>query len=176
MPEHDPDLLERLENCRQNPFEGTVYRVVWPDRSPTEGSSVARARWNSPDNTFEVLNKSLTSEGAAAEFEAFWSLFEQRPDRPALSWTLTARLRRVVSLDSRQLEELGIRRADYARRDYTRTQEISSALSYLGCHGLIVPSARYDCRNLVVYVRNLDSDCSVDETSSSAFNWSGPTI
>lgn len=76
MPEHDPDLLKRLKGRCQNPFEGTVYRVVWADRSPTEGSSVARGRWSSPDNTFEVLNSSLTSEGAAAEFEAFWSLFE----------------------------------------------------------------------------------------------------
>lgn len=39
----------------------------------------------------------------------------------------------------------------------------------------MVPSARYDGRNLIVYVRNLDSDCSVDETASSPFDWSGPT-
>ena len=86
MLERDPDLLEHLEGRRQEPFEGVVNRVVWVDKSPLQGSNGARGRWNSPDCQLEVLNTSFAEEGASAEFEAFWSLFEQRPDRRALTW------------------------------------------------------------------------------------------
>ena len=86
MLERDPDLLEHLESCRQKPFEGVVNRVVWVDKSPLQGSNGARGRWNSPDCQLEVLNTSFAEEGASAEFEAFWSLFEQRPDRRVLTW------------------------------------------------------------------------------------------
>ena len=98
MLERDPDLLEYLEGCRQRRFDGFVSRVVWADRSAVQGSNGARGRWNSPDCQFEVLNTSLEAEGADAEFEAFWSLFEQRPDRRALNWKLRVRLTRVVAL------------------------------------------------------------------------------
>ena len=175
MLERDPDLLERLEGCVQQAFAGTVHRVVWADRSPLQGSSVARGRWNSPDSGFEVLNTSLEAEGAATEFEAFWSLFEQRPDRAALNWKLRVRLRRVVELDFERLEELGVRQAEYASRQYARTREISDGVNYLGCDGLIVPSARHDGKNLVVYMQNLSRECLVEEDERSTFTWSDST-
>ena len=172
MPERDPELLERLEGCVQEPFEGSVYRIVWADRSPIRGSSVSWGRWNSPDGEFEVLNTSFLSAGARAEFEAFWKLFEQRPDRQALNWKVRVKLSRVIELDVEQLDKCGVTQSDYQRRDYSRTQEISDALNYLGCEGLIVPSARYDCRNLVVYTQNLEKYSIVEEDESSGFSWS----
>ena len=137
MLERDPDLLEYLENCRARPFEGAVFRVVWADRSPLQGSSGARGRWSSPDSQFEVLNTSFVAEGASAEFEAFWSLFEQRPDRKAVNSKLRVRLQRVVELDFEVLEQLSVGKATYRSRDYSRTQEISDGLNYLGYSGLI---------------------------------------
>ena len=172
MLERDPYLLEHLEGCRQKRFEGVVNRVVWADRSPIQGSSGKRGRWNSPDCQFEVLNTSFAAEGAAAEFEAFWSLFEQRPDRRALIWKLGVRLKRVVELNFEELEQLGVRQEDYQSRDYSRTQEVSDGLNYLGCDGLIAPSARYDCKNLIIYVQNLDNDCLLEEGESAEFAWS----
>ena len=129
----DPALLEYLESCPRRRFDGLVNRVVWADRSPIQGSTGARGRWNSPDGQFEVLNASLVPEGADAEFEAFWLLFEQRPDRPALNWKLRVRLKRVVELGFGKLEQLGVAQARYRIRDYSRTQEISDGLNYLGC-------------------------------------------
>ena len=175
MLKRDPDLLEHLERCVQQAFVGTVYRVVWAERSPLQGSSVARGRWNSPDSGFEVLNTSLEAEGAAAEFEAFWSLFEQRPDRTALNWKLRVRLRRVINMDFESLEELGVQRTEYTSRQYVRTREISDGLNYLGCDGLIVPSARYDGENLIVYMQNLNRDCLLEEEEPSTFTWSDST-
>ena len=172
MLERDPDLLEYLEGCRQSRFDGFVSRVVWADRSPVLGSNGGRGRWNSPDCQFEVLNTSLEAEGADAEFEAFWSLFEQRPDRRALNWKLRVRLTRVVALDFEKLKQLGIGPAVYGARDYSRTQEISDGVKYLGCNGLIAPSARYDCNNLVIYMQNLEKDCFLEEVESREFRWS----
>ena len=165
-------MLARLERCAKGPFVGVVHRVVWSDGSPVQGSRSARGRWNSPQGGFEVLNTSLEGDGARAEFEAFWSLFEQRPDRPASSWRLRVRLKRVVELDFEDLEGLGVTRSDYSGRDYALTGAISDVISRLGCDGLIVPSARCDGRNLVVYLQNLDEDCGVEEVDSTPFSWS----
>ena len=71
-----------------------------------------------------------------------------------------------------ELERLGVGQADYRSRDYSRTQEIADGLNYLGCDGLIVPSARYDCKNLIVYIQNLEKDCFVEEDESRVFWWS----
>ena len=172
MLERDPDLLEYLEGCRQRRFDGFVSRVVWAGRSPIQGSNGGRGRWNSPDCQFEVLNTSLKAEGADAEFEAFWSLFEQRPDRRAMNWKLRVRLTRVVALDFEKLEHLGVGPAAYGTRDYSRTQEISDGVNYLGCDGLIAPSPRYDCSNLVIYMQNLERNCLLEEVESRQFRWS----
>ncbi len=173
MLERDPGLLEELEGYAQRPHAGDVYRVVWADRSPVQGHSGRRGRWNSPEGRFEIINTALVIEGADAEFEAFWSLFDQRPDRKALNWTLKIQLKRVVELDFNDLEKLGVRRANYKSRDYSRTQEIADALNYLGRDGVIVPSARYDCKNLIIFTQNLDKDCFVDKGESRDFQWSG---
>ena len=141
-------------------------------RSPIQGSSGARGRRNSLDCQFEVLNTSLVAEGASAEIEAFWSLFEQRPDRQALNWKLRVRLKRVAEMDYEELERLGVSLAKYPSLDYSRTQEISDGLNCLGCDGLIVPSARYDCKSLIILVQNLDKDCFVEEEESREFRWS----
>ena len=172
MLERDPDLLAHLEGWREGPFEGAVHRVVWADRSPVQGSSGARGRWSSPDSQFEVLNTSFMPEGASAEFEAFWSLFEQRPDRQALNWRLRVRLNRAVELDFGALETLHVAQSDYGDREYSRTQEISDAVNYLGYDGLIVPSARYECRNLIIYIQNLAGDWVVEDDESKPFEWS----
>lgn len=171
MLERDPDLLERLDGCDRHAFVGTVYRVVWAHRSPLVGS-VAHGLWNSPEGAFEILNTALEAEGAAAEFEAFWSLFEQRPDRAALTWELHVLLRQVVALNFDLLDELGVQRVEYGNRQYSRTREISDGLHHLGCDGLIVPSARYDGKNLVVYKQNLSRDCLLEEGKSGKFPWS----
>ena len=132
MLERDPALLECLESCPRRRFDGFVNRVVWADRSPIQGSHGARGRWNSPNCQFEVLNTSLVPDGADAEFEAFWLLFEQRPDRPAPNWKLRVRLTRVVESGFGKLEQFGVARARYRTRDHSRTQEISDGPKYLG--------------------------------------------
>ena len=44
--------------------------------------------------------------------------------------------------------------ARYGERDYGRTQEIGAALVFLGFDGLIAPSARWPCDNLMIFGDN----------------------
>ena len=109
---------------------------------------------------------------ARAQSSTLWSLFEQRPDRQALNWKLRVRLKRAVELDFGALETLRVAQSDYRGREYSRTQEISDVVNYLGYDGLIVPCARYECRNLIIYIQNLAGDCMVEEIESKVFEWS----
>ena len=110
-----------------------------------------------------------------AEFEAFYSQFEPRPDQPAYIWRIKTRLHSVVELDFHWLDGSGVLQADYAGRDYSATQRISEAVNYLGCDGLIVPSARYSGDNLIVYLQNLADDCFIVAEAPSVFTWSPAT-
>lgn len=78
-------------------------------------------------------------------------------------------MKRVVQLEFGDLERLGVTRSDYARRDYARTGAMSAVVGRLGCDGLVVPSARYDGRNLVVNLQNLDEDTRVEQVEAVLF-------
>ncbi|HAD87196.1 MAG TPA: hypothetical protein DCG48_07525 [Rhodospirillaceae bacterium] len=171
MLERDPELLEQLEGYELKPFRASAYRVAWEGRNPFQGSSGKRGRWNSPEGQFEILNMCLVSEGADAEFSAFWSLFEQRPEKPAQNHELEVELQKVVELSADDLARLGVDMAEFGSRNYSRTQEIADALNYLGCDGLIVPSPRHDGRNLVVFMQNVAKDCKMELKCSRAFKW-----
>jgi hypothetical protein len=42
----------------------------------------------------------------------------------------------------------------YGQRDYSRTQQIGAALAFLNFDGLIAPSPRWGCDNLVIFDEN----------------------
>ena len=44
--------------------------------------------------------------------------------------------------------------AHYGERDYVQTQKIGAALAFLGFDGLIAPSARWPCENLMIFKDN----------------------
>jgi hypothetical protein len=60
----------------------------------------------------------------------------------------------AVQLQRDDLIALGVALARYGQRDYSRTQQIGAALAFLGVDGLIAPSARWNCENLVVFQDN----------------------
>jgi hypothetical protein len=101
-----------------------------------------------------VLYTSLARDGAIAEVVSYLTLLTPLPSRPlkvsrlGVSTAKTMRLARVA------LEGLGIDMAQYGVRDYRRTQSIGAALAFLGLDGLIAPSARWRCDNLMIYQTN----------------------
>jgi hypothetical protein len=68
--------------------------------------------------------------------------------RLGVSTAKTLRLARVG------LEGLGVDMARYGERDYAHTQNIGAALAFLGLDGLIAPSARWQCNNLMIFGTN----------------------
>ncbi|MCY3930605.1 MAG: hypothetical protein OXH70_06835 [Acidobacteria bacterium] len=44
-------------------------------------------------------------------------------------------------------------------------------INRLACDGLIVPSARYEGKNLIVFTENLDKDCVAEAVESVEFSW-----
>ena len=168
----DPDLLELLESIDTQPWSGLVYRVAWEGRDPAQGSSGKKGRWSSPRGEFEILFTSLEQAGAEAEFEAFWMLFEQRPDRPALTHALRVRLNKVIHLGYGMLENFGVSEAKYGDRNYGRTQEIADAINFLEYDALISPSARYPCDNATIFFQNLSRDLELEPVESFEFRWS----
>lgn len=149
---HDRAILDALEGLATEAVESTVWRVVRKGRDPLRGA-VANGRWNAIGE-FEVLYTSLEKNGALAEVGYRLSL---EPVWPSLIkheiHTLkvkTERALRFKSLD--ELEKLGIDTSKYESFRYNETQAIAAAAHFLEFDGLIVPSARYGCSNLVLFL------------------------
>lgn len=69
------------------------------------------------------------------------------------------------------LPSLGVDVSRFSELGYTRTQEIGAAVAFLECDGLIVPSARWDCDNLVLYGDPLSLDCDLEVVESESVDW-----
>jgi hypothetical protein len=53
--------------------------------------------------------------------------------------------------DMGALQNLGVTVDDYSSFNYERTQEIGDAASFLGFDGILAPSARWPCHNLILF-------------------------
>lgn len=76
----------------------------------------------------------------------------------------------LILADMGQLKSLGVDESRYRELLYTRTQEIGAAAAFLGFDGLIVPSARWDCQNIVLFldVFNLEE---IQKISTQPVDW-----
>ncbi|HMR31133.1 MAG TPA: RES family NAD+ phosphorylase [Geminicoccaceae bacterium] len=149
---HDRSLLDALEAMAPTPFVGAVWRVTRKGREPLRGSTAA-GRW-SPAGEIEVLYTSLERDGALAEIgfrlslEPVWpSRIEHEIHRVQASADRMLRFAEVASL-----RPLGVDVDRYETFDYTATRAIASAAHFLEFDGLVVPSARAPCANLVAFM------------------------
>src|SRR5271165_476648 len=154
---HDQDLVDRLARLPAERFEGEVYRATRATADPI-AASIIGGRW-APGARSEfdvaVLYTSFERDGALAEVVAF--LAEQTPipgPRPLKVSRLGVSTAKTLKLVRADLETLGVEMSRYGERDYGRTQEIGAALSFLGLDGLIAPSARWPCENLMIFTNN----------------------
>jgi RES domain-containing protein len=150
----DPDLLDLIDRFERSAFAGQVWRVVREARDPLQSSPVG-ARWD--PGSFDVLYMSLDRETALEEVHFHLSRQPVFPSVPFALHRLRVRLSDVLRLDAmRLLEPLGIDPKTYAALDYTRTHAIGDAAFFLGFDGLIIPSARREALNLVIFTDRLD--------------------
>jgi hypothetical protein len=150
-PVHDRIVLDALEALNPKPFRGSVWRVTRQGREPLRGAA-ANGRW-SPGGEFEVLYTSLERDGALAEIGYRLSLEPVWPSRIEHEvHAIEVAAERILRFaDTASLEPLGVDGARYRTFDYQATQAIAAAAHFLEFDGLIVPNARFDCPNLVIF-------------------------
>jgi RES domain-containing protein len=165
----DLELLDALDAHEGVAFEGDVWRIVREERDVLQGYPAA-ARWD--PGTFDVLYTSLEREGALAEI--YFHLTRQ----PVFPSKVRSVLHRIAVRTERTLklanlaaiEALGVSRESYSSLSYERTQEIGDAAAFLGFDGILAPSARWPCQNLVLFLdRIAPHDLTVQE--SEAVDW-----
>lgn len=154
---HDKDLLDRLSELPHERFEGRVFRATGISVDPT-ASSINGGRWTPrPDGDFGIaaLYTSFERDGALAELCSFLADLTPIPkSRPVKVTPLQTSVARAVHLGLDHLAALGVAMDQYGQRDYSRTQQIGAALAFLNFDGLIAPSPRWGCDNLVIFDEN----------------------
>lgn len=151
----DLALLDLIDGHEGVSFEGDVWRVVREERDVLQGYP-AGARWD--PGTFDVLYTALERDGALAEIHFHLSRQPVFPSKlRSVLHRLTVRTTRTLKIaDLGALDGLGVARESYQSLSYGRCQEIGDAAQFLGFDGILAPSARWQCQNLVLFVDRLD--------------------
>ena len=166
---HDPELLDRLEALPKEAFAGQVFRATRMNLDPSV-SSYSGGRWM-PRDAAAVLYTSLIKEGALAEMSFHLSLQSPRPTKPVAVHSLRVVAHRTLRLIRADLASLGVPESVYKDVNLPRTQEIGAAVEFLGCDGLIAPSARWPCDNLVLFSERLGVDATLELVNSETVDW-----
>ncbi len=168
---HDRSVLDALEKLDPEPFDSDVWRVARKGRDPLRGSS-ANGRWGAPGE-LEVLYTSEQRDGALAEVGFRLSL---EPVWPSLIQhqihVLAVRAERALRLlDMRELANLGVDISRYETFEYGATQAIAAAAHFLEFDGMLVPSARFACSNLVLFADRVSHTGHLQLVSSEDVDW-----
>ena len=166
---HDPALLDRLSALPTTTFGGEVFRATRRNLDPMTPST-AGGRWAPADGP-AVLYTSLAREGALAEIAYHWAQFTPRPTKPALVHRLAVRSERALRLIRADLDQLGVDTSRYAELNYARTQDVGAAVSFIGCDGLITPSARWNCENLILFSDNMPMSADLRVLATEEVDW-----
>lgn len=172
--QHDRDLLRALSSHPEEQFDGETFRVTSLSRDATEPGANG-GRWGLPQGPTpgtSVLYTSLDRDGAIAEVASYRVLLTPIPrSNPVKVSRLSLTASRVLRLSMDHLESLGVNRAKYGERDYFLTQQIGAGVEHLGYDGLIAPSARYGCDNLMIFTANSGFNERLEVLDSEEVEW-----
>jgi len=168
---HERAVLDALEAIAPMAFAGDVWRITRAGFDPLRGS-LANGRW-STGGACEVLYTSLERDGALGEIGFRLALEPVWPSRLAHDihriGAETAQTLRFADVSA--LAPLGVETARYESFDYGATQAIAAAAHFLEFDGLIVPSARAACANLVVFMDRITETGRLAVRASEAVDW-----
>ena len=114
---------------------------------------------------------SLSRDGALAELSFHWGMLTPLPSKPAVLSRIKAEMESSMRLLHTDLQNFGINDTEYQQLNYNKMQEIGAAVAFLDCHGLIVPSARWPCENLVIFTDNLHETEDLVVAEVEEVNW-----
>jgi hypothetical protein len=167
----DLKLLDAVDSFGRETPTQTVWRISPEERDPLLGRA-SNSRWC--DGSFDVLYTSFERNGALAEIYALLSAQPVFPSKPRwFTHQIKVSLQRALKLpDIPALGRFGVDPAHYGDRDYSKTQTIADAAHFLGFDGLIVPSARWDCFNAVLFTDLIaPENIALSETETSPIDW-----
>ena len=120
-----------------------------------------------------MLYTSLEADGALAEVHFHLSRAPVFPSRTLyrLHQLRVAAKRTLRLADLRLLAELGVDQSGSASFDYATTQAIGAAAHFLEFDGLLVPSARFPCLNLVLFLDRFAPDTGLRVARSTDVDW-----
>lgn len=153
---HDLKLVDQITALPTEKFEGHVFRATSLSADPT-AFSTSVGRWTHPfgqDGGYGVLYTCLDRDGAVAEVAGYLLELEPIPTRPLKVHELAVSTSKTLKLAKANLSDLGVDLARYKEKNYERTQQIGAAINFLGLDGLIAPSARWDCSNVMIFSDN----------------------
>lgn len=154
---HDQSLVDRLSAHAVERFEGEVFRATGVSADPL-AFSVNGGRWApaAQDGAdVPVLYTSMERSGALAEVVSYLTQLTPLPkSRPLKLARLGASTSKTLRLARIELQAFGVDLTRYGERDYEQTQRIGAAIAFLGLDGLIAPSARWRCDNLMIFQAN----------------------
>jgi len=122
-------------------------------------------------NSMAVLYTSTDREGAKAELSFHLGMLAPLPTKPMVLHALQIETVKTICIGRKDFSALGIDETKFNDIGYDRTPLVGDAAAFLGCDGLIAPSARWNCDNLVVFCDNHDINLPVNVLSSDEFDW-----
>lgn len=155
--EPDPRIAEALARLHTLPAPTDAWKHTFIGQPPT-APNTRGARWNPPETPAIYL--ALDRDTALAEGQ---HLVRQQPQPIRRGRTLhhlsIAGLKNVLDLrDRRVLKRLGVGDAELAARTFAACQRVGGTAESSGYDGIVVPSARSDGFNLVIFERKAGED------------------
>lgn len=166
---HDRDLIDRLSAYSPIAFNDVVFRATRLGLDPL-APSLAGGRWAPRDST-AVLYTCLERDGALAEMSFHLSQLTPRPSKPIAVHQIRVSARTTIRLLRADLISLEVDWDEYPSTGYRRTQEIGAAIAFLECDGLLVPSARWSCENLMLFMSNHALGEKLELENSDTVDW-----
>jgi hypothetical protein len=166
---HDQELLDRLGAYAPLSFSDTAFRATRMNLSPLT-PSLTGGRWAPKDFT-PVLYTSTAYDGALAEISFHLALLTPRPSKPVHVHRIHATTTTTLHLLKADLIDLGVDWDLYGSLGYERCQQIGAAVAFLECDGLIAPSARWKCDNLMIFTNNHGSEQRLQVESTTEADW-----
>jgi RES domain-containing protein len=161
----DQDFLDALEAVESQSWGGEAWRFVLGETDPFQPNTRG-ARWNPPDTA--ALYTSLEKTTVLAELDHVRHL-QTPPLRRELFvlHTIRTQVTKMLDLSDRDLlARLGIDDSELSSDNQIACRRVGGAAAWLGHDGILVPSARADGMNLVVFVNTQHPDLPLELVSS----------
>jgi RES domain-containing protein len=157
-------LLDALQAITPASWAGHAFRHTFADYAP-DVENTRGARWNPPGTA--AIYTSLTREGVLAEAEHQLSIQPIRPRVKRTIHTLDLSLSSLLDLTNIDLlARLGVGLGELGGDDMLACQQVGGATSWLDHDGLLIPSARAEAVNLVIFPANRTADARFKVTAS----------